>query len=205
MFLVQDLGCAQALKASRLLTSCLRHEPAFKQDDPDQVLAQSTKKTRFVEKFNFEQLLPLLVTLEECKLAMELGLVSLRCLVPDQSFLVELNPTNRPQACAWSSAKFACFKRLWELGYTMVDGLKYGVDYLAYSQDPLRHHAEYMVLVDNLTSPVDLIALATVAGKAKKQLLVVNYSSNDQVEFTRLVRRPVNLKKPRKRRQQLSG
>ncbi|KAH9258103.1 hypothetical protein BASA81_003666 [Batrachochytrium salamandrivorans] len=200
MFLVQDLGCAQVLKASRLLTSSLRHEPAFKQDDPDQVLAQATKKTRFVEKFNFEQLLPLLVTLEECKLAVELGLVLLRCLVPNHSFLVELNPTNRPQVFTWSSPKYACFKRLWELGYTMVDGLKYGVDYLAYSQDPLRHHAEYMVLIDNLTSPVDLIALATVAGKAKKQLLVVNYTTN-QVEFTQLMRRPVNLKKSRKRRQ----
>lgn len=208
-FLVQDLECAKLLKGKRLLTSCLRHEPAFKQDDPDE-LDVTTKKARFVKQFNFEHLLPLRMSAEEAALAVELGFVQLEPMPSSTMFLVKLKDSSNNQTCkvVIPSSRSPVFKALWERGYTMVDGLKYGVDYLAYSQDPLRHHADFMVLVggDELVSPGDCIALATVAGKAKKQLLIATCAGgSDQVQFTKMERQPVNVKKKKKRKRSSAG
>lgn len=79
----------------------------------------------------------------------------------------------------------------------MVDGLKFGVDFLAYDKDPTRFHAEYMVLVTRQgqgtqLSAIDLVAIVNVAAKANKTLLAAHVSSsNTTVSFYALRRRPV--------------
>lgn len=94
------------------------------------------------------------------------------------------------------------FREMWRLGWTLVDGMKFGADWLAYIDDPLRTHANFAVLfVQNpqasCMSLLDLTCLCTVAAKTRKLALAAYVDpATDSVRFMELTRRAVNL--PRK-------
>ena len=82
----------------------------------------------------------------------------------------------------------------------MVDGLKFGVDYLCYKDDPTKSHADLMVLVHDpeasLGHPIDIIAVSAVANKARKSLAIASLDIvTKSVEYLRLERIPVNVNK----------
>jgi len=205
-FYVEDLATARALRLKRLLTSSIRLEPSFKhdlnRDDPDQEPDLNTKKGRKVAGFSFEKLLPLELTTEEARLALDLGLVVLEQVGDENStFLVRLYQDDGKQQQDWPfkdqplSSKDLVFRDLWKRGFCMVDGLKFGVDYLAYGNDPLRFHADLMVLIVDPYSSYGSNLWATsacaVAGKSKKVLVLASVSEDNLIIYTRMSREAV--------------
>ena len=225
--LVQDAALARALRAERLLMASLRHEPTFKfeegVDDPDEAMAlleeKTPKKARRVKGFDFDMLLPLRMTMDEAVLASDLGRVAFeraslrggptsnawRVVAPTLSGGASEEPPTAPPDFVQAyrrlhPARVATFRVLWETGHSMVDGLKFGADFLAYAGDPTRTHADLMVTVvpDHNRTPavecLDATALSTLAAKTRKSIVLASLDpATNQVSFTRVTRIPVNL------------
>jgi hypothetical protein len=74
--------------------------------------------------------------------------------------------------------KRVVFADLWRNGYRCTSGIKFGVDYLAYTTDPSQVHAEYMIVarpdtaVGACMSPLDLIGRARVATSTLKMCVI---------------------------------
>ena len=68
-------------------------------------------------------------------------------------------------------------KRLW-----LMPGLKFGADWLAYAEDPLRAHAKYLVKVlgTGRVGWEELAAAERVANQAKKDLLLAYHNPDAQ-------------------------
>lgn len=203
---VTEPALARRLREKRLLTSSLKHEPTFKHEDPDEAPDLATKKGRKVASFLFESLLPLSLTEEEARLCLELGLIDLVRVNPKILQAVEppsdrvestpaLHGVDRLESIS-QSPKFVVFKDLWFKGFCMVDGLKFGVDYLCYGSDPTKTHADLMVTVmqgpstDPGMSAIDTVALSAVAAKARKTFVLATIES-DSVTYTKMQRIPV--------------
>ena len=200
---VQDLHTAQTLRQERLLTASLRYEPSFKQvsvlhaDDPDFdpesfVRGSEPKKARKLANFKFEKLLPLPLSRDEARLALALGRIS----VVNGTATLCTNGT--PIDEVLDDERLAVFREMHRLGWTMVDGLKFGVDFLVYVGDPLRTHADLMVLIvpiirQEKVPMLDATLLTTVAAKTRKTLVFATREVNGKIVFTKLVRQPVNL------------
>ena len=195
---------ASFLRTNRLLTSSLRFEPTFKHDDPDEP-DLSTKKGRRVAAFSFEKLLPLMMTREEMIVAIRLKYIVLENVSGStflarrrrQSLNEEKNEkSGKEEEFVFITPKEIVFFDLWNRGLCMVDGLKFGVDYLAYVKDPLRFHAELMILVNsneeqsNSHSNLDLTTMCTVAAKTRKTLIIATVHSME-VSYTRFKREPI--------------
>ncbi len=72
-------------------------------------------------------------------------------------------------------AKRAVFYDLWRHGYAMTNGLKFGVNFLAYRGDPTAVHAAFMVIVVEEGAGIailDLVARSRVATTALKTCVV---------------------------------
>ena len=65
------------------------------------------------------------------------------------------------------------YRDLWERGFTLTSGLKYGADYLVYQGDPSLVHSCYMALVLPWKQPVTTLAsLCRVGSKVAKSVLL---------------------------------
>ncbi len=65
------------------------------------------------------------------------------------------------------------FRDLWQRGYYLTSGLKYGGDFLVYSGDPALTHSSYVAIVLPWKQPCStLVSLARVAAKVKKNILL---------------------------------
>lgn len=184
MITVQDKDLARLLRRERLLTSSLRHEPSFKHSEEEDVQPQS-KKARQMARFEFEELLPLSLSVEEALTAQSQGLVGLKPLSANTLQVVAKDQAKQEPAQVKHDrdAKLAVFQHLWSAGFTLVDGLKFGVDYLAYRRDPLKFHAEYMVSVTGSPpSLLELTRMCAVSAKASKSLLLAHVDEFGLVE-----------------------
>lgn len=84
------------------------------------------------------------------------------------------------------SLKDRVFSDLWEQGYYITSGLKYGGDFLVYADDPSRSHSTYLAVVTAYQEPVHSLAtLARVANKVKKRVLLCSPDEN-QVHYCTL-------------------
>ncbi|CAG8527339.1 4069_t:CDS:2 [Paraglomus occultum] len=69
--------------------------------------------------------------------------------------------------------RYKVFKDIWEKGYYITSGSKFGSDYLAYPGDPLQYHSQFAVSVvdmDAPINPIDIIRegrMSTVVRKTK--------------------------------------
>lgn len=65
------------------------------------------------------------------------------------------------------------FCDLWEKGYYITSGLKYGGDFLVYADDPSKTHSTYIAVVLPQTQQIShWAALARVANKVRKKVLL---------------------------------
>lgn len=75
------------------------------------------------------------------------------------------------------------FIDLWEKGYYITSGLKYGGDFLVYTNDPSSSHSTYIALVVSWQQHIScLTALARVATKVKKKILLCS-TDDDQITY----------------------
>eukprot|EP00088_Acartia_fossae_P001136 TRINITY_DN10426_c0_g1_i2.p1 TRINITY_DN10426_c0_g1~~TRINITY_DN10426_c0_g1_i2.p1 ORF type:complete len:392 (+),score=88.00 TRINITY_DN10426_c0_g1_i2:102-1277(+) len=86
--------------------------------------------------------------------------------------------------------RLLAFQALWEKGYFIGEGSKFGGDYLVYLGDPLKFHASYIVICQGIDSlekerPQDLVAKSRLGSQVNKTVLVAQLMKNkDEVTFT---------------------
>ena len=83
---------------------------------------------------------------------------------------------------------YAVYKDLWEKGYFITSGEKFGCDFLVYPGDPSRYHSHFIVIVipsgRKITS-MELLAYGRLGSGVKKSVLLatVNETTNQSVEY----------------------
>ncbi|KND01767.1 tRNA intron endonuclease [Spizellomyces punctatus DAOM BR117] len=74
--------------------------------------------------------------------------------------------------------RYKVFCALWEKGYFITTGSKFGGDYLMYPGDPLRFHSHYVtsiVPIDKLFSPLDAVMFGRLGTTVKKSHAVCSW------------------------------
>ncbi len=67
--------------------------------------------------------------------------------------------------------RYTVFEDLWQKGYYLTNGSKFGGDFLAYSGDPLQYHAHYVIIVkfsEEELTPLDVISYGRLGVTVKK-------------------------------------
>ncbi|KAM9037431.1 tRNA-splicing endonuclease subunit Sen34 isoform 2-T2 [Sarcophilus harrisii] len=126
---------------------------------------------------------------------------------PETAMLVQL-PTARPRP-AWArpldwhhpspdwphagnpahELRYRVYKDLWERGYFLTSGGKFGGDFLVYPGDPLRYHAHFVAQCcapgDPLPLP-DLVCAGRLGTNVRKTLLLCSPQPDGSVAYTSL-------------------
>lgn len=95
----------------------------------------------------------------------------------------ELLPNHATDVQRYGS-KLKAFRDLWRKGFWLVDGYKFGCDYLAYDKTPMENHSKFLVNIipsSNNIKPLELIALLRIATQVNKDLLLVITDSESLV------------------------
>ena len=83
---------------------------------------------------------------------------------------------------------YAVYKDLWEKGYFITTGEKFGCDFLVYPGDPSRYHSHFIVIVipsSRKMTSMELLAYGRLGSGVKKSVLLatVNETTNQSVEY----------------------
>jgi len=76
---------------------------------------------------------------------------------------------------------------LWEKGYYLTTGAKFGGDLLAYPGDPVKYHSFYIVIIipwGKKVVPFDIISAGRLGATVKKTALLCSVSDLDEVVYT---------------------
>ena len=77
------------------------------------------------------------------------------------------------------------FQDVWEKGYYLTSALKYGGDFLVYPKHPSHAHSDYVAVVLAWQQVLgNLVALARVAGKANKTVLLCSDDGTEPFYLT---------------------
>ncbi|XP_026316800.1 tRNA-splicing endonuclease subunit Sen34 isoform X2 [Hyposmocoma kahamanoa] len=86
--------------------------------------------------------------------------------------------------------RYSIFKDLWERGYYITSGSKFGSDYLLYPGDPVRFHAMYMVrcVCDRTTlfRPASLVSFGRLSVAVNKLAVLAFCNSYGKIEYQTL-------------------
>ncbi|CAG8554596.1 4473_t:CDS:2 [Ambispora gerdemannii] len=75
--------------------------------------------------------------------------------------------------------RFKVFSDLWERGYFITNGIKFGGDFLLYSGDPLRYHSQIIATIVDINRPVsalDIITFGRMGTITKKSQLLCSWN-----------------------------
>lgn len=82
-------------------------------------------------------------------------------------------------------ARCGVFRDLWEKGYYMGGGIKFGGEYLVYPGDPLRYHSHFVASVieapDAALRPMEIVAHGRLGTGTKKAHLLCEWNDETQV------------------------
>ena len=125
------------------------------------------------------------VDCEETKAISELrALIHIPTVMPHQSF-----PSvdwTYPQTES-ERLQYRVFLDLWEKGYYLTSGIKFGGDLLAYPGDPMRYHSFYIVIIipwGKKVMPFDIISAGRLGSTVKKTALLCSVSDTNEVVYT---------------------
>ena len=80
--------------------------------------------------------------------------------------------------------KHSVFCDLWERGYYLTSGLKYGGDFLVYSADPSHTHSLYIAIIVPWKQPItSMVSLCRVGTKVKKTILLCSVDESQQFKY----------------------
>lgn len=105
---------------------------------------------------------------------------------------VYVYPPTKMTAKEITLARARCdvYEDLWQKGYYLGSGLKFGGDFLAYPGDPLRFHSHFTVTVMQglraAISPLDIVAWGRLATAVKKSHLLATVNSNNAIDYITL-------------------
>ncbi|XP_021939720.1 tRNA-splicing endonuclease subunit Sen34 [Zootermopsis nevadensis] len=78
-------------------------------------------------------------------------------------------------ATSTENLRYKTFKNLWENGYYLTAGQKFGVDFLLYPGDPVKFHAQFLVICidrNEALSATDLVALGRLGTSVRKTVIL---------------------------------
>jgi len=82
-------------------------------------------------------------------------------------------------------ARCAVFRDLWEQGYFMGSGIKFGGEYLVYPGDPLRYHSHFVAsVIESPTTPLrpmEIVAHGRLGTGTKKAHLICEWDEDKNV------------------------
>ncbi|XP_053546653.1 tRNA-splicing endonuclease subunit Sen34 isoform X2 [Bombina bombina] len=84
---------------------------------------------------------------------------------------------------------YKVFRDLWQRGYFLTSGSKFGGDYLVYPGDPMRFHAHYIAICfpNNKEIPLtDIITAGRLGTNVKKTILICSTNQEGLVNYTSL-------------------
>lgn len=82
--------------------------------------------------------------------------------------------------------QYAVFCDLWERGYYITSGIKFGGDFLVYAGNPMLYHALYIVLCleyNETFTPLRLVALSRLGTHVKKTAVLATLKLSGKVEY----------------------
>lgn len=82
---------------------------------------------------------------------------------------------------------YRVFLDLWEKGYYLTTGAKFGGDLLAYPGDPMRYHSFYIVIIipwGKKVTPFEIISAGRLGATVKKTALLCSVSDTNEVVYT---------------------
>ncbi|CAI2175302.1 16768_t:CDS:2 [Funneliformis geosporum] len=77
--------------------------------------------------------------------------------------------------------KYKVYSDLWDRGYYITSGIKFGGDYLLYPGDPLRYHSHFIATVldvDRIISPMDIITFGRLGTAVKKSYILCSWDQH---------------------------
>ncbi|CAG8830683.1 1137_t:CDS:2, partial [Gigaspora rosea] len=78
--------------------------------------------------------------------------------------------------------KFNIYCDLWNRGYFITNGIKFGGDYLLYPGDPLRYHSHFIATIIDMNkeiSPMDIITFGRMGTAVKKSYMLCSWDMNE--------------------------
>ncbi|XP_069803480.1 tRNA-splicing endonuclease subunit Sen34 [Dendropsophus ebraccatus] len=85
--------------------------------------------------------------------------------------------------------RYKIFRDLWQKGYYLTSGGKFGGDFLVYPGDPMRFHAHYIAICfpqDEGIALSDIITAGRLGTNVKKTVLLCSSNQEGQVRYTSL-------------------
>lgn len=73
-------------------------------------------------------------------------------------------------------------------GFYINDGIKYGIDFLIYTDDSSKVHSKYGILIENNHSFFDLMSVQRVCNSVNKELIVVVFKGYNTFELYKVDR-----------------
>ncbi|XP_075696066.1 tRNA-splicing endonuclease subunit Sen34 isoform X2 [Rhinoderma darwinii] len=86
-------------------------------------------------------------------------------------------------------ARYKVFRDLWQKGYYLTSGGKFGGDFLVYPGDPMRFHAHYIAICFPQEEDIalsDIITAGRLGTNVKKTVLLCSSKQEGQVTYTSL-------------------
>ncbi|CAK1556241.1 unnamed protein product [Leptosia nina] len=96
-----------------------------------------------------------------------------------------LSPSITQENCI----KYSVFKDLWQKGFSITNGSKFGSDYLLYPGDPAKFHALYMLKCTSMGRkfhPANLVAFGRLSVAVNKLAVLAYFNSVGEIEYQTL-------------------
>jgi len=93
-----------------------------------------------------------------------------------------------PPQLQLESKKRIVLKRLAEAGFHINDGIKYGLDFLVYTDTPNKVHSRYGLLIERPMTFRELVACQRICASNNKELLIARVNSDGSVKYYRWTR-----------------
>ena len=127
------------------------------------------------------------INCEETKSLSELGtLIHIPTVMPQRLQSFPSMDWTYPQTDS-EKIHYRVFFDLWEKGYYLTTGAKFGGDLLAYPGDPMRYHSFYIVIIipwGKKVTPFEIISAGRLGATVKKTALLCSVSDSDEVVYT---------------------
>ncbi|XP_069105531.1 tRNA-splicing endonuclease subunit Sen34-like [Argopecten irradians] len=81
------------------------------------------------------------------------------------------------------------FQDLWEKGYYLTSGAKFGGDFLVYPGDPSKFHSHYVAICLEHEKPLtslDLITMGRLGSNVKKTVVLCSLDNDSRIQYTSL-------------------
>ncbi|CAB4481704.1 uncharacterized protein OCT59_001910 [Rhizophagus irregularis] len=105
----------------------------------------------------------------------------------NENWFDSINTAKQNNLWIWPSTlkdiqKYKIYSDLWNKGYYITSGIKFGGDYLLYPGDPLKYHSHFIATVfdiNKIISPMDIITFGRLGTTVKKSYMLCSWNQQE--------------------------